>query len=265
MGGMLECKSVARIRIKRWADAHPDDPLADDIREYIKYADTEISTLQKTAISECEAHRKTLERIKPTYETWLWQLLNRMADKGLIKRACKNLTFKPTTSGWLVGIPKKTPTLIQSSTKGFGYIHQILKAANTFIDCTVLEGMHLEGNYIPDDIPLAEDDELQRLHLQIKKLETGYQKALAEDNLKKAAKYDNDKDAAIENLKSLEGFHGKSRVTGEHQKSRQRVSHAIKDAMSKLKASNKPFYDVLNAGLRTGKQCIFTTASDWDT
>jgi len=252
-------------RLRLWAETRTDNALADDILTYIDETNEALNTaynafsLVKDDLSESNTSRdallKALQAIPSTME--------RMKAEGRLIPLCKQFTFKPDNGGWLVGVPKEKSVFFYDM-KGFQYIHKLISNPNKRIDCTELEGLHKAGVHIPDDMPVTDNKYLTSIKLNREQLDENYKRALRRDDLEAAARFDNEITELDENINKLTNKKGKPRITGEHDKSRSRVKHAISKAMAKIKTEAPALYGAIKPHLHTGLECFFSGSSDWN-
>lgn len=245
-------------RLKQWAETHPDDVLAADIEAYIAQTTHDLKIMCDGYSSALKDEREEASKMAKG----VIRAMRKMEAEGRLIPLCKQFTFKPDNGGWLVGAPKAKPVFIYN-TDGMQHLHELITKPNTAIKCTDLERLDESGCYIPEDIPQLEEDDIQRIKRQISTLEGKYQSAIKEDDYGRAAAHDREKDALMDHYGKYFTNRGKPRVTGELNKSRQRVAYAIKVALKNINAEVPAVHDEIKKHLSTGTECFYFGATPW--
>jgi len=246
-------------RLIQWVTSNPDNPIAIDMMDYLEQIEDDFERSDKIWSELTEL----LSETKRAQEETLIKALRKLDGEGLLIRPCMQLTFKRAESYWKIGIPKGKPAFIEN-VKGMQYLHKLISNPSARIKCTDLEGLYKADACILGDEPVTDSRTLKNIKLKIGQLEESFRRAERRGDHEAAARFDNDKTELINYLSRSTNNKGKPRITGEHDKSRQRVKKAIDNALANIKSELPPLYDAIKPHIHTGAACFFSGASDWD-
>jgi len=256
--GMLEISRGAMLeqRLRAWAEARADNPLASDVLEYMVEVNVQMGealNLCKTALESRDAasarYIKTVEGIS--------DVMSRLKNEGRYIPACKNYTFQPVEGGWTIGVPDGKPVFFYD-TKGFQYIHKLLQKQSEPIACHVLAGVGL----VEPDLPAIDGKTRAKSLEHLQRLQEQTNSALARGDEELAANHDAEAEE-IEKYLGKNTYKGRIRKKGSDDKARQNVKKAIDAALDKIRVDCPPAFKALK--INTGYECCYTCEDEWIT